>query len=307
MDYTEEHRVLPPLVLAWDDLPSGVRERWLEQVRDVAIPPILGPTNLSQLLAENVDPRELTRRISRDPLLASRILAVANSAAMGLIKRVTSLERAVVHLGTNLVQTIVVCYQLEMILKQWPNYPREHFNYVRAWSAGAAVLAQHFGAAAKCSEPYVLSTAALLTRLGTLLLGIAQPPPGLEYRQQPNEIARLELEWRSWGVHSAALSAQLAQHWGLPEPLPTLLKRHVEPLCVESEQGATERDLLVVCVAVVMTASYLTSEKADPRFVLDRVAYETLKTNLRQLGLRDVVLSTWAVPRVQRELAAATE
>jgi HD-like signal output (HDOD) protein len=296
-----------PLVAPWRDLPQELRERWLQTLSEVPIPPSLMDQQVVGQIGRTSEPKELAVKLSRDPLLAGKLLAVANSASLGLASPVTSLERAIIQLGTNLVQSLVLAYQLELTLKRWPGYPREYMEYVRAWGAGAAVLAFHFAAAARLPDPPTVSTAALLARLGSMLYGMARPKPGPEYIQSPSEIARLELEERTWGVTHPVLSEQLVRQWSLPDSLAEMLARCGEPLYQECADLPAERGLGVIAVASALAAGYIAQKKLDPRAFLDRPPKAMLKQNLKQMKLLEPCIATWAVPRVQRELAVAVE
>lgn len=299
--------LLKPLVQPWQELPPELRERWRKTIAEVPIPPSLMDQRALDQIGQMVEPKELAVKLSRDPLLAGKLLAVANSAVMGLSNPVTSLERAIIHLGSNLVQSLVLAYQLELTLRRWPGYPREYLEYVRAWGAGAAVLAFHFASAARLPDPATVCTVALLARLGSMLLGMAQPKPGPAYRQAPSEEARLQLEQRTWGVTHPVLSEQLALHWGLPGSLAVQLARSCEPLYQECADLPAERSLCVIAAASALAAGFIAQRKLDPRAFLDRAPAAMLKQNLKQLKLHELCITTWDVPRVQRELAAATE
>jgi HD-like signal output (HDOD) protein len=195
---------------------------------------------------------------------------------------------------------------MELVLRQWPAYPQLHLKFVRAWGAGAGVLAQHCATAARLPDPSLVSTTALLARLGALIFGLVKPLPGAEYRQQANELARLEQEDWQWGVSHPVLSEQLARDWALPELLCTMLGRSSDAL-VQELPDAADKGLIIATTAGVLAAGHLAQQKTEGRILLDRVAYETLKANLKQHKLLDPCLAAFGTPRVQRELAAATE
>jgi hypothetical protein len=62
------------------------------------------------------------------------------------------------------------------------------------------------------------------SRLGTLLLGAAQPPPDENYRALQFETDRLNYELATWQVPTPVLSGELARRWEIPRPLPGLLE-----------------------------------------------------------------------------------
>lgn len=307
-----DHGAMPPvevpaLVQPWDILPAPLRDHWQRVLAEVPIPPALISDIQLGIISEILDAKELTAKVGRDPLLAGKVLAVANSAALGLSGRVTSLERAIIHLGTNLVQAVVLAYQMELVLKHWPGYPREHLNYVRAWGAGSSVLAHHFANTLRLPDAGTISTAALLARLGSMLIGLVRPAPGTEYRQTTTEVHRLELENRVWHITHPVLSERLALLWGLPEVIQAMLLHCADAFFMTLKKAPADRIQLVIATASALTSAYLAQPKVDGRILLDRAAYDTLKSNLKLHAIYDPCVATFTIPRVQRELAAATE
>lgn len=297
----------PQLVVPWEQLPDDTRRRWLHGVTHIALPPLL--LELHELGADpdEFNPDRVAALLARDPLLGGKLLAVANSAAMGQSQPVTTLDRAVITLGYNIVQAIIVAYGLEAILRKWPDYPQRHFQFVRRVSAAAALLAAEISTQGRLRSAKLLGTAALLSRLGALVIGLTQPAPELGYRQIPNEVLRVKYEQDLWGISTPVLSGQLIRHWGIPDPVPTLVERHCEPLFVELEPGREQLSSLVLATATVLAAPFVTAGQLEPFALLDRYAYEQLKHNLREHRLWDPVCALAGHKRLKRELTAVTE
>ena len=294
-------------VVPWNELPEKVQQRWHFQVTKIALPPLISDAHTVFENAEEFDPRQLANYVSRDPLLGAKLLAVANSAAMGLSNPVTTFERAIVTLGYSVVQSIIVVYYLEATLKLWPAFPRAHFNYVRRISAASAVLASAIATGARLRSVKLLGTAALLARLGSLVLGLSRPWPDHGYRQVSNEVLRAKYEMDKWGISTPVLSAQLLTHWGIPQPLPQLLERHLEPLFLMLEPGAEDHSLLVLCAAVSIGTCFVHTGQFEPFTLFDRYAYDLLKQNLKQHKLWDAVVDLAGDKRLKRELAVVTD
>ena len=291
----------PPdiMIQPWEDLLEDERSEWLNLINGLNLPPLtsVGST-------DSDDPAVFARQISSDPLLAGKVLAVANSAAMGRSREVQSLEQATVYMGTNLVQTIVVAYQLESMLHERKDYPRKFFTYIRDWAAASSCLGYNIAVNVMRRQASETGTAALLARLGALVLGTAQPRPDAQYPEMQNEAGRLKLETGTWGVTSPVLSGQLARAWGLPEQLCIMLERSWEPLFNEMPDSEESRRLTMVTAAVALGVSAVGNPRFDARTVLERANSEVLKANLRKLGLLDKVVAACASTRTQRDLTA---
>jgi len=287
-------------------IPAMVLDHWRTVIGTIPMPPA-SFGDIARSANEDREPQEWANLISADPVLGGKILSVVNSAAMGLIKPLTDLERAVIHLGGHITRMIVVTYFVEGLLARWEHYPKQHFEFIRKWSACAAVLAYHFSRVSKRGDPGTLSTAALLSRLGSFVLALEWPGPRAEYIQQPDELSRLDYELATWRISSLELGGMTAEHWGLPDPIPDLVKRHLAPLTRDLEPSAENSELTLLCAAVVLAANFITEEEAN----LDKMLYSepnaTLLKNIEANKLLDVVSRCWDLKQLQKELAAITE
>lgn len=289
-------------IQSWDELPADEQSQWLEVMFHLNLPPLTDSSLATGSKPD--DPVVISNRLSGDPLLAGKVLAVANSAAMGRTREVQSLEQAVVYLGSNLIEIIVAAYQLESMLHTWGDYPRGFFMYVRNWAAAASTLAYNITLNIKRPMASELGTAALLARLGALLFGAATPLPDSRYLEIANDAGRLKLETLTWGLTSPVLSGQLARGWGLPESLSVMLERSWEPLFHEMPDDEESCHLTIVASAVTLAVAVVGNQKFDARAVLDRANSATLKANLRTFGIMDKVISACGTTRMQRELTA---
>jgi len=290
----------------WHEIPASDRDFWEGLIGQLTLPPLMTEGEVLNLSSSDCEPQEVVERLRADPLVCAKILAVANSAAMGQARQVTSLERAIVLLGYNLVQAIVTIYYMEYSLRQWPGYSLAHFDFVRRWSAGASVLAHNFARAARTEDPGAVSTATLLARLGSLLLGMSPKPPDSSYHVMPNEISRLRLEQATWNVTSPVLSGRLARLWGLADSTADLVERSWEPLFVELPVNYDARVVLLVGAALVLAAGYLSGPRFDARVVIGRYNNERLKANLDRHELTELLVAGCANPRVQKALRTIT-
>jgi HD-like signal output (HDOD) protein len=294
-------------ICSWEALPPPVQTRWLDTVANVKFPPLLTEAVAAGLSLDYFDPRQLADMAGRDPVLGAKLLAVANSARFGLTNPMTSIQRAVIHLGYNLVKTIMVAYQLETTFGTNAKIPKEHLSFVRRWSSCASVIAFQWGQAADYTDSSTSATAALLSRLGTLALGLGTPPPTVDYIKLPDELLRLDTEQFTWGVTTPTLGSLIATRWGLPAPLPELVQRQWEPLVHELPQSAASHGLSLICGAVVLSAHYLGNSEVNASEVLDMAPYAQLKANVAANHLLAHLGGLWHSARLQRELALANE
>jgi HD-like signal output (HDOD) protein len=294
-------------IAAWDALPESVQDYWKQAVSRVNLPPLLSDVVAAGLNLENFDPRELAGMAGRDPVLGSKLLAVANSAKFGLTTPMTSIQRAVVHLGFNLVKTVIVGYQLETSFSSFAPIPKAFLSRVRRWSSCASVIAFQWSQAADLADPSTTATAALLSRLGTLVLGLGLPQPTDVYWLQPDELQRLAYEDWTWQVSSPSLSWMLVRHWGLPDPLPEMAQRQWEPLAKALPITFQNQALTLLTAAVVLAERFIEAPTIGAGEILDQPVYARLKENLVANRLLDQLADVWSSARLQRELGLANE
>jgi HD-like signal output (HDOD) protein len=291
-------------VKSWNELPDSVRELWLKWMEMVPPPPLMIELSTGHLSIESFNPRELAEKAALDPVLAGKLLGTVNSAAFGLSQPMTSVQRAVVHMGFNLVKSILVSCMLDRGFGSAMSVLQEHRDYVRAWSAGTAVLVQHWAKAADLPDPSTASTVGLLSRVGTLVLGAGEPRPGVEYRMLGDECSRLKYEASHYGVTTPVLSAQQCAQWRLPEPVPQLLERVWEPLYSELPPTNENRLITLVAGASQIAEHYASFPEDPPSVILDNEMNATLKSNLVGLKVFDALNTIWISKATQRDMTS---
>lgn len=294
-------------VSSWADLDSAAQTFWGRQLEQISLPPMIADVAVRGVSLEDFEARDLAELVARDPVLAGKLLAVANSAKFGLINPITSVQRAIVHLGYNLVKTVLVAYELEGMFGRFSKVPPAHAVLVRRWSAGASVLAYSWAQAAQLSDASTIGTLTLLSRLGVLVLGLGQPVPDDDYFRLQYELDRLETEAATWHVCHPVLAGELARRWALPAPLPALLARQTEPLTQELPPGPESKWLSLCAASVAITHAQLGEVTHSHGSVLDAPQHEVLKANLVAGGLLDQLSIVLAHAKLQRELAAAMQ
>jgi HD-like signal output (HDOD) protein len=290
----------------WEQLPQYTRERWHKLAIELPIPPDAGHSGSGRKRLYELGPDEWEARISRDPVLSGKVLAVANSAAMGQSRRITSVARAVVLLGQNILQAILYAYHLEGVIGRFPDYPRSLFDYIRRWCAASAACGLHLARAAGEEDPPLIGTAALLARLGSLVLGLNWPPPGPEYLDFRDELSRLRYELERFKVASCHLTHAVTSHWNLPDELVWLASGHSLAVAEELDSGASTRQAALTGLAVALGASVAGTSGLDEA-LLARPEYSVLAGNVARLKLDHALTQAVHGEGLQRDLAALLE
>lgn len=299
----------PKKIVVWDKQPQEVRDFWHIQLETINLPPIVFEVLEMDADDDSFDWESLATTVGSDPLLAAKVLAVANSAMMGQVNQITSIERAIIRLGMVLIQAIIVTYHMEGVLLKHPEFKREHFEFVRRWSALSSYITHRLAILTDHPDPATISTAALLSRLSSLVLATIQPAPDEEYWGLPSEVSRLLYEQNRWGMSCPILSAHLTRLWGIPEPLPGLIETCWEPLFegFEPKNNKLDKAKVIIATGTVLSAAYIATKRSKAREILGRIAYEPLKEALRSLDIVELVIDMYNSRRMQRELKLRAE
>lgn len=181
------------------------------------------------------DAHELASLVSQDPLLAARVLRLANSPFYGLTRQVGSLREAVVILGFSNIRGLVLSAGLIST-----------FSDTRA-SARSLATAAAAGALAKSLrlDHGMALTAGLLHNLGELLLGHFAPVQWHALDDESMEMGgvRLARERQVFGFDHCELGADIVGQWRFPASIQSAIRLHPWP---PDESPETLADLVHV-------------------------------------------------------------
>jgi len=250
------------------------------------------PHVLPKLLAlsdADEDAGELVRLIESDPALTARILRTANSPFFGQARSVTTVQRALVVLGSSMVRN------LALGLTVWDAasgaMPIESF--VRLWqhSLTVALAARDLAARTALCNPGDAFTAGLLHDTGKLVLARALPdtyPPLVQTSTAAPSL--VERERAVVGCDHAQVGGWLFDSWRVPE------------LIVEAVAGHHERTAASPLAALVGATDLLLHHAAagtpesDPEHqaALARADASGISTDLwREVGARSASAPGW--------------
>ncbi len=175
---------------------------------------------------EKVAFKEVAKLFSLDPVLAGRVLQLANSGLYGRRYRVQSVLHAVALLGLKDISRIAITAALSSGL------PRETSPWVRAWwrhSVASALIADHVGL--RELELDFGYTAGLLHAVGALALFQSDPDgyPRLADSARDSGDDLLQLERDRYGFDHAQLSGLALAEWGIPEELQQAVSEYCFP------------------------------------------------------------------------------
>jgi putative nucleotidyltransferase with HDIG domain len=220
----------------------------------------------------NVSPGRIANVVKKDPVLATRILQLANSAAHGARTPITSINDAVVRVGTESARNVMTAICVASILADkgaYGNRGREVVDHGIGTAYIGMMLADVAGASRDDAFVY-----GLLHDIGKLLIHqLANRPAHGVARPAATEVAAVMAE------RHAEVGGQLLTWWQLPEALREAVAFHHHP---ERAAGST-------AVAIAYAANRLAHRYgfgcpaeefdplADPIFASLAVDAETLE------------------------------
>lgn len=168
---------------------------------------------------ETVPLQELVRVIQADPVLAGRIIKVANSVNPVKNRSIASVSLEVLILiGVQSVREVVLGLSL---MTAYRSGRCENFDYQRFWiySLAMACAAQEIARSVRVAPPSEMFTCGLLAGVGRLGLASAYPEPYSQLlAEADNQVAiEMDSEMQVFGFHRNMLSSAMMADWKIPQ------------------------------------------------------------------------------------------
>lgn len=182
---------------------------------------------LGLLYDPDVDLERILHCLRSEPVLAARVLKVANAPYYGRSGQVGSVEHAVQLLGLQAIRGIAAAGALDRIT---PAKTGSVFDPVRfrRHSAAVASAAQGLSRRARCGVDGEAFIAGLMHDIGVLLLVKADPAAMAAFEPPPagDQARAREAERRHLGLDHEAAGALIVESWALPGWLKTAVAGH---------------------------------------------------------------------------------
>lgn len=194
-----------------DDMPTvpGVAQELLRQFDDPAT---------------NID--ELARTIERDPVIAAKVLQLANSARFHGARDCTHVADAALRLGFNMLRTLVLASAVTGVFR-----PEGRFDLKRFWRHSFEVasigrlLARQRGIDAEAAF-----ICGMMHNLGELLIQTAAPEYAKLLQQVASFAAHAEDGTLQPGFGYPEVGAELARRWNLPRLIQHAIAYQARPM-----------------------------------------------------------------------------
>lgn len=155
--------------------------------------------------------------ISKDQVLAAKVLRLVNSGFYGFRTPITTITQAMVLLGFDVVRTLVLSASVLDILELM----NQHLKGLWEHSLATARVADVLGRRLNLPNPEEIAVAGLLHDLGKVIIAQRFPPEHKEIRAlvESRDCLQYDAERQVLGVTHPEVGMWLLRKWGLPSKL----------------------------------------------------------------------------------------
>jgi len=212
-------------------------QKVLTAVGDLASPPEV----VARIIQVVEDPlataKDIRDVVQSDPVLATKLLRIVNSAFYGLPSQVASLERAILMLGTSAVRNLALATSMARLVKDGPIHGPFTARDLWRHSIAVGVAARMLAEAAHFAQADELLAAGLVHDIGLIVAQQLFPAHVAEVvkqcLEQPQSFTSAEI--RVMSADHQAFGGALAGRWRFPPGLRNAIAYHHDPLSLQPE------------------------------------------------------------------------
>jgi putative nucleotidyltransferase with HDIG domain len=179
--------------------------------------PLIATKVALELHDPDASAQRLSRLIANDQGLTTRILSVANSSFYGAGQEVSSVQQAVVTLGFDMIQGLVVCFSTRKIYQRFGPAERSLWEHAMATAIACDLIAKRMGLACR-KNAFV---AGLMHDVGKVVLSNRAPETfhhalGLA---RTMKLSSVDAEQQAFGINHCDVGMVLVKQWDLAPAL----------------------------------------------------------------------------------------
>lgn len=215
----------------------NIREKIIEKIKEIPAFPTNSAHILDKINNAEAHILDIAKEIETDPILTANILKLANSAYFAGPKSISTIREAVVLLGINRIQQLIIASAIFPItikpLRGYDLPAGELIKHLIGTAIGSELLAKELK---KDIPPYTF-TVGLLHDIGKIVLGTfieidAEPIIKKAYEEK---LSFEKAEREILGIDHAEVGALLMQEWHFPKNLIQPVLFHHDPDSVSEE------------------------------------------------------------------------
>jgi len=208
---------------------------------------------------ENAGLEDYATTVSSDPVLALRLLKLANSSLFSVGHEVSTIERAIMVLGMKTVQLMTLSFSLVSSL---PQEGGEEFDYGEFWrrSLTAAVSAREIGNLFRSEVANEAFLGGLLSGIGQLAMARCLPEQYGEVLARCDEWPESEHEREVLGYDHLEVGAALLESWEMPRAFSQGIAHMEDPTALPDDATEVARELVQLLHIADLTVRVLHSD-----------------------------------------------
>jgi HD-like signal output (HDOD) protein/CheY-like chemotaxis protein len=167
--------------------------------------------------------------VGQDIAMSAKVLQLVNSAFFGLAQKVTSVQNAAAHLGTETIKNLALASEAFRVFPASPRIPQTVYEAMQRHAQRTAAIAGALPVDRKSRDATVM--AALLHDIGSLLLASKMPEEfcSAQAMAQERGFRLFEAEEELLGTSHAEIGAYLLGLWGIPDLVVEAIAHHHHP------------------------------------------------------------------------------
>jgi HD-like signal output (HDOD) protein len=231
---------------------QDLRER-LQSVKNLPALPTTVMRLIRGLGGGGLSAEELEAIVKTDEAISAVVLRMANSASQGQTGRAFNLHESVARLGSRTLQKIAVAQQCQAALTKRDSGFGLSRGQIWAGALGGGLAAELFARRGGQTDPGIAFVGGLLRDIGKLAMDemIGAGPLKKAFASAVPGQTEVAVELQAFAMEHAQVGAELANLWGLPEPIQEAIRHHHDP---DSAPEAHQLLADVVHCADAMTA-----------------------------------------------------
>jgi putative nucleotidyltransferase with HDIG domain len=180
---------------------------------------------------DNYDITVLTEEMRKDQILSALTIKLCNSAYASSLKKIESMDHALVYLGQKKLVKFVISAAIKSFFDQAGMGYSLCKGGIYHHAVGTAIIAEEIARITEKAEPALAYTGGLLHDIGKVVLDQhIQAGLPLFYRQLYEEGKDTsEIEKAIFGLDHQEAGATLAKQWSFPKSLIEVVKHHHHP------------------------------------------------------------------------------
>ncbi|MBX8490768.1 HDOD domain-containing protein [Pseudomonas cichorii] len=209
-------------------MPSMTLEKLFEELHSLPSIPKVAQDLMVQFDNPSSNLESIARNIEKDPVIAAKVLRLANSARFRGSRESSSIEDAAMRLGFNTLRTLVMASAVTGAFKAGPSFDLKAFWLKSFQVAGICrMLAKQTGA-----DPEIAFTCGVMHNIGELLIqtGAPQVAERLNNAAKAGTAGRAANETLQLGFGYPEVGEELARRWQLPKVIQQAIAYQARPM-----------------------------------------------------------------------------